>query len=219
MKFHTLLPVRDEADIIAQCLQHLLTWTDSIYVFDTGSVDDTWEIVQDFASKDKRIIPIKKEPVYFSDTKLRGYIFNVARQKMNDGDWFLRTEYPTDEQRWSQITNTLGMPTLLEIPNSDGTKQKLFNVLNKGMSGYKSFAVALMERGITSGNKESARYFYEQIVSRRIFFERRLYQKAAVIFYRLLFKVSPQLGIKLLKTRNYDNFAQKIATEDPTRRM
>jgi glycosyltransferase involved in cell wall biosynthesis len=92
MRFHTLLPVRDEADIIGQCLQCLLTWADSIYIFDTGSVDDAWEIVQDFASKDKRIIPIKKEPVYFSETKLRGYMFHVARQKMQDGDWFLRVD-------------------------------------------------------------------------------------------------------------------------------
>ncbi|MEQ1751412.1 MAG: glycosyltransferase, partial [Prosthecobacter sp.] len=64
MKFHCLLPVRDEADIIGQCLQHLLMWADAIYVFDTGSVDNTWEIVQDFAAKDKRVIPLRKDPVY-----------------------------------------------------------------------------------------------------------------------------------------------------------
>lgn len=92
MKFYSLLPVRDEADIIGQCLQHLLTWADSIYVFDTGSVDNSWEIVLDFASKDKRIVPIRKEPVYFSETRLRGYMFNVARQQMQDGDWFLRVD-------------------------------------------------------------------------------------------------------------------------------
>ena len=66
MKFHCLLPVRDEADVIAQCLRHALTWADAIYVFDTGSVDETWEIVQDFAARDKRVVPIRKEPVYFS---------------------------------------------------------------------------------------------------------------------------------------------------------
>jgi glycosyltransferase involved in cell wall biosynthesis len=92
MKFHALLPVRDEADIIAQCLQHLLTWADHIYVFDTGSVDNTWEIVQDFASRDKRVTPIRKEPVYYSETRLRGYMFHVAREQMRDGDWFLRVD-------------------------------------------------------------------------------------------------------------------------------
>jgi glycosyltransferase involved in cell wall biosynthesis len=92
MKFHALLPCRDEADIIGQCLEHALTRADAIYIFDTGSLDNTWEIVQDFASRDKRIVPIRKEPVYFSDTRLRSYMFHVARQHMREGDWFLRVD-------------------------------------------------------------------------------------------------------------------------------
>ena len=92
MKFTCLLPVRDEADIIGQCLRHALMWADAIYVFDTGSVDDTWEIVQDFAARDRRVIPLRKEPVYFSETRLRGWMFHQARQQMRDGDWFLRMD-------------------------------------------------------------------------------------------------------------------------------
>ena len=92
MKFHALLPVRDEADIIGQCLAHLLTWVDAVYVFDTGSVDNTWEIVLDFAARDKRVVPLKKEPVYFSETRLRGWMFHQARQQMREGDWFLRVD-------------------------------------------------------------------------------------------------------------------------------
>lgn len=92
MKFFCLLPVRDEADIIGQCLQHLLAWADSIYVFDTGSVDNSWEIVQDFAAKDKRVIPLRKDPVYFSETRLRGWMFHQARRQMRAGDWFLRVD-------------------------------------------------------------------------------------------------------------------------------
>ncbi len=92
MKFHTLLPVRDEGDIIQQCLKHLLSWADAIYVFDTGSVDNTWEIVLEMASKDKRVIPLRKDPVYFAETRLRGYLFHYARQYMQDGDWFLRVD-------------------------------------------------------------------------------------------------------------------------------
>jgi glycosyltransferase involved in cell wall biosynthesis len=92
MKFHALLPVRDEADIIGQYLEQALTWADAIYVFDTGSVDNTWEIVRDFASRDKRIVPIRKESVYFSETRLRSYMFHVVRQNMHNGDWFLRVD-------------------------------------------------------------------------------------------------------------------------------
>jgi len=92
MKFVCLLPVRDEADIIGQCLKNLLTWADAVYVFDTGSLDTTWEIVQDFAGKDKRVMPLKSDPVFFSETRLRGWLFNQARKQMRSGDWFLRAD-------------------------------------------------------------------------------------------------------------------------------
>lgn len=91
-QFVCILPVRDEADIIGQCLRHLLTWADAVYVFDTGSVDNTWEIVQDFAGRDKRVVPLRKDPVYFSETRLRGWMFHQARQKLRTGDWFLRVD-------------------------------------------------------------------------------------------------------------------------------
>ena len=92
MSFIALLPVRDEADIIGQSLRHALAWADAIYVFDSGSVDNTWEIVLDLASREKRVKPIRKEPVYFSDTRVRGFLFHYARQFMRDGDWFLRID-------------------------------------------------------------------------------------------------------------------------------
>jgi hypothetical protein len=91
-RFHALLPVRDEADIIGQSLRHMLTWADAIYVFDTGSVDDTWEIVQNFARKDRRVIPLKRDAVYYSEPLLRGWMFNQARKNMREGDWFLRVD-------------------------------------------------------------------------------------------------------------------------------
>jgi len=92
MSFYALLPVRDEADIIGQCLDHLLKWADKIFVFDTGSIDETWEIVNSFAAKDNRIKTVQKEPVFFSETRLRGYLFHIARQEMRDGDWFIRVD-------------------------------------------------------------------------------------------------------------------------------
>lgn len=92
MKFHCLLPVRDEADIIRQCLSRMLDWADAIYVFDTGSVDDTWEIVRELSGRDKRVVPLRKDAVYFSENRLRGWLFHQARQKMKTGDWFLRVD-------------------------------------------------------------------------------------------------------------------------------
>lgn len=92
VKFVCLLPVRDESDIIEQCLAGLLRWSDEICVFDTGSVDDTWERVQDLAATERRVIPLRKDPVYYSENLLRGWIFHEARQRMGTGDWFLRVD-------------------------------------------------------------------------------------------------------------------------------
>jgi len=90
MAFFALLPCRDEGDIVGQSLRHALTWADEIYVFDSGSVDNTWEIVNDLARSEKRIKPLRKQAVFFSDTRVRGYLFDRAREAMRDGDWFLR---------------------------------------------------------------------------------------------------------------------------------
>ena len=90
--FHCLFPVRDEADIISQSIKHMLEWSDFIYILDTGSVDETWEIILDLASKEKRIKPLKKDHVYFSDNAPRGWLFNQARPNMKSGDWFLRVD-------------------------------------------------------------------------------------------------------------------------------
>jgi hypothetical protein len=92
MRFHVLLPVRDEADIVGQCLGHLLSWADTVHVFDTGSVDETWEIVRDAAARDRRIRLLGKDEVYFCDTRVRGWMFERARREMRDGDWFLRVD-------------------------------------------------------------------------------------------------------------------------------
>ena len=92
MRFHALLPVRDEADIVGQCLRQLLAWADAVHVFDTGSEDDTWEVVSDLASRDERVHLLGRDPVYFSETRLRGWMFHQARAHMQDGDWFLRVD-------------------------------------------------------------------------------------------------------------------------------
>ena len=59
--------LRDEQDIIVQNLTHLLTWIDALYILDLGSTDGTWDVVQDFASRDKRIVPFKSSPIIYND--------------------------------------------------------------------------------------------------------------------------------------------------------
>lgn len=91
MRFHGLLCVRDEADILPQVLGRALDWADAIYVFDTGSSDGTWEIVQDFAARDSRVRPIAREEIVFHDGT-RAVLFERVRHHMEDGDWVLRMD-------------------------------------------------------------------------------------------------------------------------------
>lgn len=91
-RYIALLPVRDEGDIISQCLSHALSWADRIYVYDTGSVDETYDIVQTMAQQDDRIRIVAKEPVYYNENRVRGLLFEVARKDLRDGDWFVRLD-------------------------------------------------------------------------------------------------------------------------------
>ncbi|MBL8564839.1 MAG: glycosyltransferase family 2 protein [Hyphomicrobiaceae bacterium] len=91
-RFVALLPVRDEGDIIRECLVHALKWADRIYVYDTGSVDDTWDIVRELARSDERVKPIARVPVYYNENRVRGLLFETAREYLRDGDWFVRID-------------------------------------------------------------------------------------------------------------------------------
>jgi glycosyltransferase involved in cell wall biosynthesis len=89
--FHGLLVIRDEDDIIKECLNHLLTWADAIYVLDLGSTDETWAIVRELASRERRVVPFRSQSVVFSET-IRGYVFEQYRDRFRDGDWVLRLD-------------------------------------------------------------------------------------------------------------------------------
>lgn len=92
MKYHALLLVRDEADVIQECLRSLVTWADAIYVFDTGSEDKTWDIVQQLSVEHRCIKPLTQDAVFFSEKRLRGWLFHQARCNMREGDWFARVD-------------------------------------------------------------------------------------------------------------------------------
>ena len=166
--FHCILPVRDEADIVGQCLEHLLRWADSIYVFDTGSVDETWEIIQDFAGKDRRIVPLKKDPVYFSEARLRGWIFNQARKGMRDGDWFLRVD--ADEFH--------------HIPPPEFVQTRLRKHETIAWHQYYDFRLTQTEVQAWNAGKESVADRARPIEERRRWFTTSVYSEPRLCRYR-----------------------------------
>ncbi len=91
MRFHGLMLLRDEEDIIAQNLDHLLTWIDALYILDLGSTDRTWEIVQDYAKRDSRIVPFMHRPILYNDN-LRSFIFAHFRDRFEPGDWVMKID-------------------------------------------------------------------------------------------------------------------------------
>jgi hypothetical protein len=91
MRFHGLMLLRDEEDIISETLAHLLSWIDVLHIYDLGSTDATWDIVQDFASRDRRIILFKREPTVYSDS-LRCILFHRLRNDFEKGDWILKVD-------------------------------------------------------------------------------------------------------------------------------
>jgi len=84
MKIYAVSVVKNEADIIRENLLHAAKWADKIVVFDNGSTDGTWEIINEI--KSNVIIPWKTEDKPFRD-ELRKEVFDYFRDELNDGDW------------------------------------------------------------------------------------------------------------------------------------
>ena len=91
MEIHATAIVRNEADVIAQCLEAASKWCHRIYVLDNGSTDDTWGIVQTLAREVPAVVPWKTEQTPFSDG-LRATIFNRFRTESSSGDWWCRLD-------------------------------------------------------------------------------------------------------------------------------
>lgn len=89
--FHAIMVVRDEADILPLSLSHLMSWADSLAIMDTGSTDGTWEILHDFARRDRRITVDPARPQSFHNG-LRAVLFDRNRSHWRRGDWICRVD-------------------------------------------------------------------------------------------------------------------------------
>jgi glycosyltransferase involved in cell wall biosynthesis len=87
MKIHGLCLVKNEADVLKETLGAALQWCDHIYVFDNGSTDGTWELVNELAKLYLELIPYRQEEVIFRDG-LRADIFNTFRSRAGSQDWW-----------------------------------------------------------------------------------------------------------------------------------
>jgi glycosyltransferase involved in cell wall biosynthesis len=87
MQIHGLCLVKNEADVLQEALMSALHWCDHIYVFDNGSNDGTWELVNELAKQHMQIVPYKQDGVLYTNG-LRAEIFNQFRSRADARDWW-----------------------------------------------------------------------------------------------------------------------------------
>lgn len=85
MKIFAISVVKNEADIIAQCLAEATKWAHKIFILDNGSTDGTWELVQALASN--KIVPWRQDFTPFYDG-IRAQVFNEFKHLAAPGDWW-----------------------------------------------------------------------------------------------------------------------------------
>lgn len=86
MKIYGICVVKNEEDIIRECLEHASAFCAKIFVYDTGSNDKTWNIVKDL-SRRNIVVPFKKEYVSFKNG-LRNALFNKYKSIVKPEDWW-----------------------------------------------------------------------------------------------------------------------------------
>ena len=87
MKVYSLLVVKDEADVVGFSLTDACRWSDKIIVIDNGSSDGTWELIQQMAAENPKIVPYLRYEGPFH-IGLRSKAFRAFRHEMHLGDWW-----------------------------------------------------------------------------------------------------------------------------------
>ncbi len=101
MKIFALCVVKNEGDIIEECLRSTSLWADRIFVYDGQSIDGTWEKV--IAMQNEKIVPWRQDGKVFQES-LRAEIFNAHRHEAAEGDWWCHLDadefYVEDPRRF-----------------------------------------------------------------------------------------------------------------------
>jgi glycosyltransferase involved in cell wall biosynthesis len=91
MKIFGLMAVKNEEDIVADTLQAAAQWCDAIFVLDNGSDDGTWQVIQQLAKRNRKIVPHGQSFEPFTEF-IRASLFNAYRKQAQEGDWWCRLD-------------------------------------------------------------------------------------------------------------------------------
>ena len=87
VKIRALCLVKNEVDVIEQSLAAAAEWCESVYVWDNGSTDGTWEAIQALSRTLPAIVPDRQDDTPY-DKALRGLLFADRRAEAAHGDWW-----------------------------------------------------------------------------------------------------------------------------------
>jgi hypothetical protein len=87
MKLNAICLIKNEADIILETLNNALRFCDTIYMFDNGSTDGSWELICLEALNDERIkIAGQTDEIYRN--QFRNRIYNMFHDLYSPLDWW-----------------------------------------------------------------------------------------------------------------------------------
>lgn len=87
MKIYAISLVKNEVDIIEYCLRSAAQWAEKIIVYDNGSTDGTWELVQKLAMEIPEVIAWKQDNKAFYEG-IRGEAYEEFHHLAKEGDWW-----------------------------------------------------------------------------------------------------------------------------------
>lgn len=91
MKIYAICLIKNEVDVIADCLRHALHFCDRIFILDNGSTDGTWETVNSMASRHEQIVIEGQITETFRDG-MRSIVYNKHHRELSARDWWLRLD-------------------------------------------------------------------------------------------------------------------------------
>jgi hypothetical protein len=89
MEIYGISVVQNEQDVVRENLEWASRFFERIWVWDLGSSDDTWEILQELQSE--RVCVAQRPEVEFSRA-VRPFFLNEVRSQIPDGAWLYRLD-------------------------------------------------------------------------------------------------------------------------------
>ena len=207
MKIFAISVIKNEADIIRQNLVAAATWADKIFVYDNGSSDGTWEIVQEMASE--KIVPWKQDAKPFYEG-LRGEVYRAFQHLATEGDWWC---FRLDADEFYIDNPREFLPAVSKLHQLVATDTYQFNLTHEDLSeyGFSKFSDVDISK---------IKYYQKETWSELRFFRhrKRLQWEDGATMPRLAGVLSPRrIRVKHFQYRSVEQIRTRIQTRRQAR--